>query len=282
MLDVSFLNKNMYRRYPLRSTSTMTSDQGVEIPLTLVAGLSLSTVLGNHTLYISKIIVNGDYINVTISSYGSPSVTLGYFSAMLTDDFQNVALTSVQNYAAGHIVFGFKNTLSLIQGSNTFPLSESQLEDSVITTVVTPTIQEIKIGDKSITGEINVEFNNISGLVDDDLEYIWTVVDMSAIMSRVDTSATRSNCPINIIGDINGVKPLNGNIDIYGILPVVIDITSQGIQVTTPGVGFKEICANVKDNIPPTISGTESFKSHYLEDVLTADTEEWKTWPQNS
>lgn len=280
MLDVSFLNKNLFRKYPLRSTSTYISKQGVEIPLTLIGGLSISTELGKHTLYISKIVVNGNYINVTVSC-SSPAITIGYFSATITEDFQSVPMTATQDYAAGHIVFGFMNSLELIQGSHTFDLADMRIEDSTIACLQRPPLLYIEADGKKITGEVTLAFDNIKDESVDSAIRELRIIDMNAVMSRNDASSDRQSCPTNMIGSLNGVKPTSGgNIDIYGILPVIIDVTATGIKVTTPGIGFGEICTNVKENIPPIPAGTESEKNTYIDDILTTDTEEWKTWPQ--
>lgn len=263
----------------MRSSATLISDQGTEIPLTFLAGMSISSVLGYHDLYISKIVVNGNAVNVTIRNT-SPDVTIGYFNVIITQDFQTVPMTSYRNNASGYIVFGSMESLGLIQGNHTFNSTTGKIEDSVITCVVTPILTSIIADGKTITGEVKFEYDNITSITSG-FEIDLSIIDMNAIMSRNDFSSERNSCPTNAIGSINGVKPTSGgNIDIYGILPVVIDITSSGIQLSTPGIGLTELCTNVKNNIPPIPGGTEADKNQYIDDFLTATEEEWKTWPQ--
>lgn len=279
MLDVSFLNKNLYRRYPLRSSSTMVSQQGIEVPLTLIAGARISSVYGYHQLYISRLIVNGNHLNMTISNT-SPAETVGYFSVDITQDYQTVKLTPVKDFTAGYIVFGQQNALSVLQGANTFIYDTSALEDSIITCVQAPIIKAIMVGENRITGVVKAEYDNIketpsAGTLTLD------VIDVNSVLSRTDIGTSRLNCPTLAIGGINNVTPTtDGNIDIYGILPVIIEITDTGIVATTPGLGFNEICANVKNNIPPVPAVSDSAKSLYIGDIITATAEEWKTWPQ--
>lgn len=277
-LSVSFLNKNLFRKYPLRSSSNYISNEGVEIPLSLLSHIKITTKLDTSDVFISKIYVSGNYINITIAHKVSSSVNtyLGYFSATVTQDYQTVTMTPVQTYCSGTLILGLKDVLSTIQGINNLSYDNGKIEDSLIICAVLPAITSLKNRDKILTGDVTFKLDNITRILNSPTITL-DVTDLTLVKSPMDKNAARLNCLTNTTKSINGVTPdNNGNIDIYAILPAKVSLLTNGVSFSTPGVALPDICLNVHNNIPPILQIDQQI---YV-DFLTVTEEEWKNWPQ--
>ena len=104
-IQPEFLNKNWYRKYPLRATSKYQTIAGVYLPLTLFSGASISTTISHKDLYISKIVVKQPYVNITIST---PLEDIGVFAGEVAKDQIELKLKPFNTYAAGFLILGKK------------------------------------------------------------------------------------------------------------------------------------------------------------------------------
>lgn len=278
MLDLSFLNKNLYRRYPLRSSANGTSREGRDIPLTLFTAARFISDSTHLTIHISKIVIEDNNINVAFSS---GSTLLGYINGKVTKDYQTFRMTTVARYASGYVTLGKMEALDSYQGSNTFDSTNARIEDSLVVCKSPPAVEGIKVGETVVKGMITFTYDNITEAVDAESETLTLGVEnVNLIISKNDLSSKLENCPTRYISSLNDVTPdENGNIDIYGIQPVAIEITSDNdIVINTPGIDFFEICQNKKNIVPPIPANDPND----YQDVLTATKEEWKTWPDYS
>ena len=274
MLDTSFLNKNMHRRYPLRADASCVSEQGNSMPLNLLSAARFLSDLSHMDVYIKKIVIDDNNINITINS---GATCLGYFNGKITTDFQTLKLNPLVRYASGYITIGAKDALNDYQGSNTFTSSTAKFEDSLVVCKSPPAVSGIRVGDTVLTGMVKFTYDNINEVVDANAETLNLSVDnVNLILSKNDVSSKLENCPTKYIGSVHGVQPdSNGNINIYGISPVTIQVGSGAVKIATPAVGFEEVCQNKKNVVPPIPANNPND----YEDVLTAEKEEWKTWP---
>jgi hypothetical protein len=275
MLDLSFLNKNLYRRYPIRTGASGISVQGREIPLTLFCAARFVSDSSHLDVHISKIVIEDENLNVTIMS---GSTCLGYFNSKITRDYQTLKMTPVARYASGYLTVGKVDALGEYQGINTFNTSNAKIEDSLVVCKAPPGVSGIKVGETIVKGMVTFTYENISETVNANDELLTLgIVNVNLILSKNDLSSTLENCPTKYISSVHGVTPDNdGNIDIYGIQPLSVQITADNdIVLATPGIEFFDICQNKKNIVPPIPANSPND----YQDVLSITKEEWKTWP---
>ena len=279
MINVSFLNKNLYRKYPLKATSSYVSIENNTLPLAFLSGGKFTTVVNRTELYIRKIVVNQNSVSVSIAVDlgGGNFETFGYINSLITTDFQTVNIIPVAKYAGGIIVFGLKNVINSYQGTNTFNNLTGAIESSLIVPRILPAVTSIYHNTQALTGNINLSYSNILGGIVGTDELTLAVEKPILLTAPGDKNLARGNCGYNPIGKINTVSPdINGNIDVFGIDPVQISVTAVGIQLTVPNVSITDICTNNTNNIPPVPFDTPNTYPLFL----TATQEEWKEWPQ--
>ncbi len=137
--NLDFLNKNMYRKYPLRENSTLTYTDGSQMPQELITSMQITSVYGVHTIYITKVFTSEDFISVTIYS-AADNTALGTFTGPVNKDFDVVPLTPFVSRISGHMTVG--KTTDLIKNPGVHFLrneltdegevDNALLEDSVI------------------------------------------------------------------------------------------------------------------------------------------------------
>jgi hypothetical protein len=65
----------------------------------------------------------------------------------------------------------------------------------------------------------------------------------------------------------------DGNIDIYTILPMTIDVSGVNLELT-PNLTIEQVCPELNKIYPPL-----NVSDAYYSNILTEKTPEWKTWP---
>lgn len=286
MVNLDFLNKNMYRKYPLRSTSTLIATNGMQIPQALITSLQLSTVFNKHKLYISKIYVDTGFISITINNFNDGKV-LGAFAGKVLKDFETVPFVTQLSYLSGNLTTGTKQILSTIpkgvyfirdELNNLGTRADGLLEDSTIFVFTPPAVESIAIKDRVLVGELttlkgdNLNINAVS-----DTEIKLEVTDVNSVTSNNEFSAGLDNCATPIIKKINTVYPSStGNIDIYGIMPIVINVETGELGMTS-GLDILDVCPEKKKIAPPL-----NLSDDYYTDILNTTTPEWKFWPNFS
>lgn len=271
-LRLDFLNKNMYRKYPLRASSQSVFTNGTVMPLALITSAQITTTYNYSQIYISQIYVNGDYINITIqeAAYG---LTLGCFSGNITSYQQILTLQPFNDVATGTITissaYAFKD---IAPGMYTLTEANGRFEDSVIYCFTPPAVTSINdtaVGAISLVGN-NIMFNETTDVIE--LE----VINTATILANNCFSAEVNNCPTPLITQINTVFPNgSGNIDLYGIEPVTIAVSGGVITVSLGSITLPQICPDRALIYPP-----DDSSNTYYTDILTTNTPEWQTWPQ--
>jgi hypothetical protein len=275
---LGFLNKNLYRKYPLRATSQLMTTTGVELPLNLLSACRITSKIDVLNIYIYSIYVKDSFINVTIAHRrdDGTDLLLGYFEGNIDIDYKSLPLKGIVNYVSGYLIIGEKIALSNLQGMMNLDYDNGKLEDSTIVNIPIPLVSFIIDHDKMATGNITFTLDNISEVVGISTISL-DVINKRLVQSNNDNFSARSNCATSVIEAINSVSPdSSGNIDVYGILPVKIDIIAGGIHISAPGVEFTDICTSINSIIPPY---PEDNPQTYP-DILTVEEPEWKQWPQ--
>ena len=277
MQHLGFLNKNMFRKYPLRSSSSMLCTDGTAIPLSLFAGIRIGVMRGFSDMFVSSISVQDKRISVAISSrspFPYTYTTLGFFSAVVAKDYQNVSLTPAFDHVSGNLTLGVMDALIELQGAHMVDHANGKLEDSTVVCVPVPKVTGILNGSKKAVSTVALNLINISE--EKVANFInLDVINKKSILSRNDIDSQRLSCRTNVIEAINSVKPdETGNIDIYGIAPVVITITTEGLDLEG-SITTKDLCPQAQVVVPPILfSNLDSYPG-----IMDATEPEWKTWP---
>lgn len=276
-LTLDFLNKNMYRTYPLRSTSSHTFTDGRKLPTSLIVGLQLTTLYTYRKLYIEKIYAKQNFVSILIREVDT-NIVVGNFSGVVTDSYTVLSLDPVIKEISGTLTIGNPAAIDLINGVGLLNSIDGRIEDSTIFCFTPPAVTSIIHKDTAATGFITLSTENITitaALRNFSLE----VINPNLILSRADIRAEYGNCNTPLIKKINTVEPdNNGNIDIYGIDPVTIAVGAHKLGFDTTGLTLVDICPEKQKLSPPISDITDAYHGN----ILTTNTPEWKTWPEFS
>lgn len=281
MLHLDFLNKNLFRKYPVRAESTWTTEAGTELPLSLFTSLRLSTLATRKNVYIKFIVIKTNYVNVSlvhrddpVTNPASPEYGLGCFSGYLTSDYQDLTFTSFDGFTDGTMTVGKISDFASVIGGHQLSYTNGKIEDALIFCYVPPVVTNLLVKNQEVTGNITLSLENLTATtVNPDVSL--AVTNSSIIASRGDLNSIYNNCGLPIIARINTVPPdENGNIDIWGIAPIEIHV-DYSITVDTGALGVDDICTKAVHNIPP-----ENLTDTYYTDIMTATQMEWQSWPQ--
>lgn len=278
--NLDFLNKNMYRKYPIRATSTYFFQNGQELPLSLISSIQVTTTYANRRVYISKVYAKSGYVSVLLREYAT-GIVLGSFQGVITQANQVLTLEPAIANVSGTITIGDPAAIDLLSGSGYFSPDNGLLEDSTVFVFTPPSVTSFIHNGDTATG--HVVFTTLTGsnvlIASLDPDVTFTVIDRTLIQTKNDFSASIGTCGTPLIKQINTVFPdSTGNIDIYGILPVGIEIGTGIVGVGTPTLTLNDFCPERNKLSPPAGNTSDA----YYADILTTLTPEWKTWPQFS
>ena len=273
----------MYRKYPLRAECDMTFRDGNIFPQELITSMQITTLYGAHKLYITKVFVGDEFMSVTVNNYTDGTV-IGCFAGKVTNDFAVLPFISSLSTVAGNMTTGTKSTLKKLEKGSYFLRDElnnsgskdnALLEDSVIFCFAPPAVTKIQVGDKTVAGHlVTTRGNNVTVTSESATELSLNVINADSILSNNEFSGSINNCPTSVIRKINTVYPdEDGNIDIYGILPIVIDVESGEVSLAS-GLDLLDVCPE-RNKISPPVDATDV----YYTDILNTIVPEWKTWP---
>jgi len=279
MLHADFLYKNRYRKYPLKATSNKT-EQGRVIPTALFVGARISTIAAYSHVYISKIVIKGSFINVTLMA---EDITLGYCEGNILQANTVLQVLPAQPFSGGVLVIGDPSCLKDFQGRHTLTFSSGELEESLVNCFTRPAVTSIKVGSTSLTGKITLGLSNLS--LSDSLQL--SVTNPSLVMSNIDKCSSALNCPTHVVTGINTVKPDSwGNIDVYAVAPLTIQAIDHGISLDSPTIQEKDLCP--KENIYiPRLAAINDYKGYRPvgdpeRNILLTSTPEYKDTYQTS
>lgn len=281
MASLDFLNKNMYRKYPLRSSCTMSFIDGTVLPSSLITSMQVSVPYGKHKLFVSKVFSHPDYLSLTINDYAT-GVAIGCFNGRVTKDFEVITLTPFLANVSGSLTTGKKEDFKKLigtfffrdearnQGSRDFAL----LEDSVIFCFTPPGVTKLTHEHKSLTGHVTTKVSSsMAQTKPSSTSLRLGVTNLEAILSNNEFSGDINSCPTPIIKRINTVTPDEyGNIDIYGIVPVTIGIGTGEMNFDT-ALTITDVCPE-KNKISPPVNNSDT----YYDDITTTESTEWRTW----
>jgi len=268
---LDYLNKNLYRTFPLRSGSNMTTLEGVILPSALLTSASIAVTYAMSDVYVSNIYCNGNYINVTIRD-NKTSTALGCFSGNVTQNYQVLSFIPFISGVSGTMTTGTVDAITNFRGGYTMDSTNGRIEDSLVFCYTPPAVTSLVHDATVTTGNIKLNGHNIA--ITTPSNVLLTVVNKSTLLSNNDFSSALGNCPTPIITHINTVPTdAYGNIDIYGITPVAISISNGNIVITPGSLTITDLCQAMNIRLAPN-----STSNTYYTDILTTTTPEWKTW----
>jgi hypothetical protein len=272
-MNLSFFNANWFRSYPVKAGSSFVSQAGDALPKDIIVGCRLTVDAAHKDICISKVVVNQGMVNIELCS---GSTVLGTVAGIPGYDNQTLRISSetspVYPKFSGSVIIGNRDSL---QGRHTwlFDAGALPLEPSTITVFTPPAISGIQAHGIRITGKVNFASNTLNVSNSGNGIYFSTII-ASSVASKQDKTAVGLTCANPVISGINGLTPNQaGNIDIYGITPVVVTAGSGSLQLGTPTLPLADICA--RQNLPPADN-----VDAYIGDITTATDPEWKSWPQ--
>lgn len=271
-LHLDFLNKNMFRKYPIASDMSCIDVDGKELPQDLITSMQITADISDFAdpVYISKVYIKNSYISVVVSRQNT---ALGCFSGKITTHFQSIKLTPFLPTVSGTMTVGKLGSIQTVNDLFVLTDETAALEDSVIFKFTPPGLTSFN---GITTGHVSLIGDNISlAVVDNDIEL--QVIDINKILSRNDINGANDTCLTPIITHLNTVPPdINGNIDIFGIDPVTIEVTVLESSVTIePNLVLDDVCPERNPLQPPA-----NDSDNYYSDILTTISPEWLNWDQ--
>jgi hypothetical protein len=315
---LEFLNKNQFRRYPLKAEATQTSVDGDTFSTELVVACSVSTTKERRDLHISQIVVSGSTITLALSASTTAGlVCLGRFHGELIGDNTTLLLESFVSYASGSITLGAADLLLAMRNSYMLPPSAAPLEESTVFYYTPPRVRALTNRGDTLQGR--VEFGLLTNVQKTTVEntiQLGTQVTLN-LNSLADKSSHFNNCPTPVIRYVEGAVPfyddsgnypaLQGNLYLVGIAPVVFyggagagSISTQTITIDGSALTLDNLCTARNSVLPPinpiylanlpneqsenkTFVGKENYytKSYYTPvNFVDAVEPEFLSWPQ--
>lgn len=282
LVSLDFNNKNQYRKYPFKQSSSLISDNGYNLPDNLIVNFSISSTYGKHRIYVSQIHRKEKNLRIAVSNYFDDSL-LGIFIFNLSEDFQSVNVSPSVSTISGNLTIGAYEAWLKTPTILNFAKDTSELEESTVFCFTPPLVTSIK--DKfgqELRNSVNLGvLTNLEKTTS--LESYQTSLQASApesVTSLADSSSYLNNCTNPVIRNINGVTPFpasqppdgnDGNIYIVGVLPITFyGITPEEgvITTTTEDITLDSLCSQTRKMLPPkNISGftldTPAFRDKY-------------------
>jgi hypothetical protein len=247
-------------------------ENGVTLPQSLLVGMTVTTVPPFSQLYVSRIYAKPNFLSVIISERWTLS-TVGVFSGIVTKEFQSLTMSSVYPMVGGRLIVGDPEAINEILGDNEISPDNGMLEGSTIFCFNPPGVSAFLNQEIEKTGNLNILTDNITVSYTPDIKL--AVTNKALVTSNNDLTGSLDNCPTPIIKKINTVTPnIMGNIDIYGILPISIQIGADDARVSlTSELVLDQVCPERTPLTPPA-----NNSDVYYTDILTATAPEWKGW----
>lgn len=165
VVNTSFLNQNLVRKYPLAEDATAVSDSSWVLIDSLIADLTLSVPISQFEpgqFYISQITNSGDIIIIDIGYYPSPSseynvaqVVIDASTHQLFDSYPIQGLPGFE-YVAGRITIGSPENFGDLQvGLETFAFTATRLSVSAIRPTL-GSVTALVVNGQRLIGDINI------------------------------------------------------------------------------------------------------------------------------
>ena len=294
MLHLDFLNKNTFRKFPIRGDASMRSSSGNVIPVDLISSLRISTPKKYLGVYFNKIFCKKNFVSFSLAgrvSENSAWEDIGSFFGVVTSDYQLFTLESWTN-CSGFLTTGRITALSKFDGVNFFEPVASRVEDSLVFWFTPPTVTKIRdLNKDEAYGRITVTYDNITQTKPPATNSLaLQVSDRLLTLRPGDIQPSLIQCDNPLITKINTVFPdAAGNIQVIGIEPVRIFVSGvegfMRIETDETQLSRKDVCGNLNANLPPFDEDhINTGDAHAGLPIVPGGplTPEWQTWPSRT
>jgi hypothetical protein len=293
---IELLNKNMFRKYPLRASATFVSSSGEQFPLGVFSSLRLTVPYVHRNVGVSSAYYFSRVFSVTITCLDT-SEPLAYFRGVVSSDFATLSAIPLVRGVSGSLICGALSAFEGFSGFFEFPPANMQVEDSCVLCLEPPPLQGFRLKnfpDKVATGHVYFSVSDPARNFNKDTttpqQVSLSVRDSQQVLSRGDRSALYRNCLERLILRINNVAPdSNGNINIVGVAPLVVTPLLGDAEIQLGAT--QPICPRV-ENIPPAHQADPSFAKYQNVEYIGGESEtpidfantpnivpEYTTWP---
>jgi len=284
ILGLNRNNKNQYRKFPFKQSSSLRSVSGHNIPDDIFAGAAITSTYSKHRIYMRQLFFKAGRIYVTIAAISGESEdsdeVLGTFSGVLNNDsFTTLQLESYVRFVSGSLTVFNSQALEGILEPLMFSRSNAEFEESVVFCYTPPAVTSVR--DKR-NNELRgaVEFGVLTNITKDTDELLRNVkfqaTSPESVFNPGDKSSYLGNCDNPVIKNINGVLPFpvgvgspvnDGNIYIVGVKPIIfygVPGEDGSIGVNTGGVTLDSLCTQKHKLLPPVdVSGFTLDSAEY-------------------
>jgi hypothetical protein len=286
ILSLEAYNKNQYRKYPLKQSSSLTAINGHVVSDHLIVACNFASTYGKHRLYIKQIFHKFSSIRIAVASCLDDTV-LGYFSGQVTENNTTLEFLPFSKFLDGNITIGSLEAFNALPELLNFKKEAMEVEESTIFCYPPPAVTNI-IDKNGTELRGNVRFGSLTNLTKTNgtNTAALQVTNAENIFNLADKSSYLDNCPTPIIRSINSATPFpvgtldeknDGNIYMVGINPIVFygipkenaeESQSGVLNVDSPTLTLDSLCALKHVLLPPVdISGftvdSEEFKNKY-------------------
>ena len=287
-------NKNQYRRYPLKQGSSSTSNDGYVLSDKTITGCSISTIYGNHRLYIKQIFYKNNIARITIASFFDDQA-LGVFLGSVGKDFTTLAFTPFTRFISGSLTVGPAEVWTDITRILNFDKTATELEESIIFCYQPPAVTSL-LDKKGNELRGNVNFGVLTNIDKFSVAHgvNFSVTNPDSVLNPTDKSTFLGNCSTPVINNINGVTPFpanvgatanDNNIYLVGVKPIVFfgeqsntnTATPGTIGIETVGLNIDNLCTQKQKLLPPvdvsgfTLDSLQYKNTYYSKPAMPAD-----------
>jgi hypothetical protein len=179
-------------------------------------------------------------------------------------------------FVSGNMTIGRASSFKGAEG--VYYLNNAEIEPSAVFCFTPPGVVKLVHETTTLTGLVTTSVSsNMLQTITLPNTILFSVTNTNSIISNNEFSGDTNSCSTPIITKINTVSPdSSGNIDIYGIDPLSIAISTGQFELVT-ALGITDVCPE-KNKISPPTNNSDSYHT----DILSATSPEWKTWPRFS
>jgi hypothetical protein len=277
-LHPHFLDRNQLRNYPLQGRRPLVDEAGVRASTAVLAAARFTVPAGVTGLYFQQVRHSGRSFSALVHRLPEDR-PVGYFGVVVDRDFQPVELAVLEPGFFGRVVLGPLSAFDGASGLHTFSPEIGRVEDSLVIPVPAPPVTGLRLGNHVLSGRVGLAYVNVREAID-----AWTITldvpNRSQVLAVNDRSVRYGTCGFPAVGGLNGVAPdAAGNIDLYGILPLVVTVTADGqISATIPGMTRDDLCGR-PEVIPPANPSDTYHAAADLPVVGVPVVPEWRSWP---
>jgi hypothetical protein len=278
-MRLGFIQSNWLRQYPFRAQHGIIDNDGIELPKDLIVGLRITCAVDDLSVFISHICTDNGFVSI---AFAGSNGDIGSANGFITDSNQALPIKAYNDGVIGYVLVGNVFSTKPNQVYN-FTDANGLVEPSTVTPITPPNVTSLNIKDVRYTGDITITSNSVT-ITSNGNTIGFVVKNPSAITSRGDHKAAYLTCSNNVISGINTVTPnTNGNIDIYTVAPLKVNIVTvngiQQLQFSAPDLSLS-LTSPEAGNLCKLLNLAPTNNSNTYADITTNPAAEWTSWEQ--